>query len=158
MTDRDQDLDMRVLRQAGDRLAVGFMMAHLTTPREVVQALLQFMNGRLPSSAEETRTLLLASYANLVAGGIVLMSAAGEDAKAPAFLLGALGGNALYNSLLGDVPGAINDVGVVAHLSPLNPYGADEVGLTPQQIYEDATVYHTRGTPQVGTRPIRPPL
>ena len=58
--------DMRVLRQAGDRLAVGFMMAHLTTPREVVQALLQFTNGRLPSSAEETRTLLLASYANLV--------------------------------------------------------------------------------------------
>ena len=93
-----------------------------------------------------------------VAGGIVLMSAAGEDAKAPAFLLGALGGNALYNSLLDDVPGAINDVGVVAQFSPLNPYGADEVGLTPQQIYEDATVYGTRGTPATGTRPIRPPL
>ena len=56
-----------------------------------------------------------------VAGGIVLMGTAGKDAKAPAFLLGALGGNALYNSLLDDVPGAINDVGVVAQLSPLNP-------------------------------------
>ena len=62
----DQDQDMRVLRQAGDRLCVSFMMAHLKTPREVVQTLLQFTGGRLPSSAEETRTLLLTSYANLV--------------------------------------------------------------------------------------------
>ena len=93
-----------------------------------------------------------------VAGGVVLMGAAGDGAKAPAFLLGAVGGNFLYNSLIDDVPGVVDDVGAVAVASPLNPYGADEVGLTPQQIYEDATVYHTRGTPQVGTRPIRPPL
>ena len=62
----EQDEDMRVLRQAGDRLCVSFLMAHLKTPREVVQALLQFTGGRLPSSADETRTLLLTSYANLV--------------------------------------------------------------------------------------------
>ena len=68
MTDQDQDIsaDMRVLRQAADRLCVGFMLTHLTSPQEVVQGLLQFTNGRLPSSAEETRTLLLTSYANLV--------------------------------------------------------------------------------------------
>ena len=73
MTDSDSD-DMKVLRQAGDRLAVGFMMAHLNTPREVVQALLQFTNGRLPASAEETRTLLLTSYANLVCVGLENLS------------------------------------------------------------------------------------
>ena len=93
-----------------------------------------------------------------VGGGVVLMGAAANGSKMPAFLLGAVGGNFLYNSLVDDVPGVVNDVGTVAVSSPLNPYGADEVGLTPQQIYEDATVYHTRGTPQVGTRPIRPPL
>ena len=91
-----------------------------------------------------------------VAGGVWVMSAAANDAKTPAFLLGAVGGNFLFNSLRGDVPGVVDDVGAVAVASPLNPY--DEVGLTPDQIYEDATVYHTRGTPQVGTRTIRPPL
>ena len=93
-----------------------------------------------------------------VAGGVWAMGAAGGGAKTPAFLLGAVSGNFLYNSLRDDVPGMVDDVGAVAVASPLNPYGADEVGLTPQQIYEDATVYHTRGTPTTGTRPIRPPL
>ena len=91
-----------------------------------------------------------------VGGGVVLMGAAANGSKMPAFLLGAVGGNFLYNSLRDDVPGVVDDVGAVAVASPLNPY--DEVGLTPDQIYEDATVYHTRGTPQVGTRTIRPPL
>ena len=63
MTDSD---DMKVLRRAADRLCIGFAMAHLQTPKEVVQALLQFTGGRLPSSAEEMRTRLLSSYANLV--------------------------------------------------------------------------------------------
>ena len=65
MTDSDSD-DMKVLRRAADRLCIGFAMAHLQTPKEVVQALLQFTGGRLPSSAEEMRTRLLSSYANLV--------------------------------------------------------------------------------------------
>ena len=91
-----------------------------------------------------------------VAGGVVLMNAAGNGSKMPAFLLGGVGGNFLFNSLRDDIPGTVNDLGAVAVASPLNPY--DEVGLTPDQIYEDATVYHTRGTPQVGTRTIRPPL
>ena len=44
-----------------------FWVPDLQTPKEVVQALLQFTGGRLPSSsAEEMRTRLLRSYANLV--------------------------------------------------------------------------------------------
>ena len=93
-----------------------------------------------------------------IGGGVVLMGAAANDSKMPAFLLGGVGGNFLFNSFRDDIPGTVNDLGAVAVASPLNPYGADEVGLTPQQIYDDATVYHTRGTPQVGTRSIRPPL
>ena len=63
MTDNDH---MKVLRRAAEKLCIAFTMAHLQTPKEVVQALLHFTGGRLPSSAEEMRTRLLSSYANLV--------------------------------------------------------------------------------------------
>ena len=68
---------MRVLRQAGDRLAVGFMMAHLKTPREVVQARVGVMGGSVPSTAAEMKTRLCSSYASLICVNI-------EDAFTPA--------------------------------------------------------------------------
>ena len=61
--------DMQTVKSCADKLGVGFMLAGMDT-EQVVTCMLGFMGGRVPSSPQEMKTLMLGSYAGLICHNI----------------------------------------------------------------------------------------